>query len=246
MTASKETDKDAKKSVDETIELQMDELQDSLCDSFKISKADANGHKKRESENNKILSIEPVQFRRESNFTLGNMLEEEKEPQVNNDMILNGKKLVLKVQSSITSQMIEENLPKKATKYEITPMGYAKSKRGTSDSVVYFGTPDVRKVSDEQKSGRNDIELDLEGMAKGTRFFKIYYSNNANRYFLKDLGEGPGVFVRVDKRTPLKQGAIITFGQQHLVVNYKLSQDVDPGHKITLQLIEDGKVVRQQ
>ena len=58
---------------------------------------------------------------------------------------------------------------------------------------------------------------------------------------MKDLGAGSGAFVRIDTKTVLKQGNVITFGQHHIVVNYKLSSDRDPDSRIIMQLIEDGK-----
>ena len=36
--------------------------------------------------------------------------------------------------------MTKENSPAEATKYIITPTGYASSRRSVNDSIVYFGT----------------------------------------------------------------------------------------------------------
>ena len=82
-------------------------------------------------------------------------------------------------------------------------------------------------------------------MKEEIRYFKLYYYKEENEYFLKDLGEGPGTFIRIDAKTALKQGNVITFGQHHLIVNYKLSKELDPEYKIFIQLIEGEKSIAQ-
>jgi len=83
-------------------------------------------------------------------------------------------------------------------------------------------------------------------MKEGMRFFKIYYNKDDNEYFLKDLGEGPGAFVRIDTKTPIKQGSVITFGQHHLAIYKKLSNEFDPDYKITVQVLEAENSVFQK
>lgn len=120
-------------------------------------------------------------------------------------------------------------------KLDIDAAGCVKAGRTAKDGVVYFGVP--------QSAGkkRNDVELvGVEG-DPGTRLFKIYYAKKENEYFLKDLGTGAGTFVRVDRRTPLLQGSVISFGQHHIVVTYRLCGEPDPDSRITLQLIDDAK-----
>ncbi len=152
----------------------------------------------------------------------------------------------------LTANQMKEGENSRATaKYDINPAGCVQSKRATKDGSVYFGPPYVstffcfvfmnQNPQCFQKSKINDIELESEEIKEGIRFFKIYYSKEENDYFLKDLGEGPGTFVRIDTKTPLKQGSVITFGQHHLVVNYKLTKEVDPDYRIFVQLIEGEK-----
>ena len=54
----------------------------------------------------------------------------------------------------------------------------------------------------------------------GKRHLVIKYSENDRRYYLRDLGDGSGTFVRVDnsKDLILKQGFIVSYGDSHMVV----------------------------
>ena len=83
----------------------------------------------------------------------------------------------------------------------------------------------------------------MEGLAENLHLFKIYYSKEKDNYYLKDMGEGPGVFVRIDKPIILQQGAIISFGQHHLVFNFKMSKEIDKEYNITVQTVNGEKVV---
>jgi len=46
----------------------------------------------------------------------------------------------------------------------------------------------------------------------------IKFSNEANSYLLKDLGEGTGTFIKIERPCVLKNGHIISFGENHMVV----------------------------
>lgn len=135
--------------------------------------------------------------------------------------------------------MKDETNPSADARYDITPMGYPKSLRGAKDMVTYFG-PEA-KSPENTVATRNDIELNLQDANPSARCFKIYYSKIENDYFLKDLGEGPGVFTRIEGKMPLKQGNVLTFGKHHLAISYKLTKDIDPNCKISIQLINTDK-----
>eukprot|EP00826_Nyctotherus_ovalis_P003355 TRINITY_DN10681_c0_g2_i2.p1 TRINITY_DN10681_c0_g2~~TRINITY_DN10681_c0_g2_i2.p1 ORF type:complete len:140 (+),score=4.78 TRINITY_DN10681_c0_g2_i2:471-890(+) len=124
-------------------------------------------------------------------------------------------------------------------KYDITHMGYPKSLRGIKNMITYFGTQ--AESPENTTATRNDIELNLQDASPSARCFKIYYSKIENEYFLKDLGEGPGVFTRIEGKMPLKQGNVLIFGQHHLAISYKLTKDIDHNCKINIQLINTDK-----
>jgi hypothetical protein len=43
-------------------------------------------------------------------------------------------------------------------------------------------------------------------------------------YVLRDLGEGTGTFMKVEKQTILKNGNIISFGDSHMVIGLVLEK----------------------
>lgn len=92
---------------------------------------------------------------------------------------------------------------------------------------------------------KNDYVFPAEESGFGQRQFKIFYSIDEDQYYLKDLGDGTGTFVRVDTQIVIRQGYIITFGNFHIVINYKLSKDPDPEYTIYVQL-SDGIQTKEQ
>ena len=48
----------------------------------------------------------------------------------------------------------------------------------------------------------------------------IKYSMDDKHYYMRDLGDGSGTFVRLDKPLELKNGFIISFGYSHMAVNF--------------------------
>ena len=54
----------------------------------------------------------------------------------------------------------------------------------------------------------------------GQRHLVIKYNQMDRRYYLRDLGDGSGTFIRVDneKDLILKHGFIVSFGDSHMVV----------------------------
>ena len=67
----------------------------------------------------------------------------------------------------------------------------------------------------------------------GKRHMVIKYNEIDKKYYLRDLGDGSGTFVRIDNSRDLilKHGFIISFGDSHMVVQF--SSDINPvSHKI--------------
>jgi hypothetical protein len=48
----------------------------------------------------------------------------------------------------------------------------------------------------------------------------IKYNMLDQRYYMRDLGDGSGTFVRIDIPLVLKNGYIISYGDSHMTVNF--------------------------
>ena len=56
----------------------------------------------------------------------------------------------------------------------------------------------------------------------GKRHMVIKYNQMDKKYYLRDLGDGSGTFIRVDNQKDLilKHGFIVSFGDSHMVVQF--------------------------
>jgi hypothetical protein len=78
----------------------------------------------------------------------------------------------------------------------------------------------------------------------------IKYNTLDKKYYLRDLGDGSGTFIRVDnhKSLILKHGFIVSFGDSHMVV--QLGQEILEGtnqvtQKITLKFLDGPKIDKE-
>ncbi|OMJ81919.1 hypothetical protein SteCoe_17508 [Stentor coeruleus] len=114
-------------------------------------------------------------------------------------------KLTLKVQETV--------LMEPDTKYEILPSGLKNGKRNVKDGCVYAGSI--------EKFGRlviNDIILPYNEKGTGKRQFMIQYNKEQKKYFIKDMGEGLGTFIRIDGPIKLYDSYVFVYGDCHMVV----------------------------
>jgi pSer/pThr/pTyr-binding forkhead associated (FHA) protein len=77
-----------------------------------------------------------------------------------------------------------------------------------------------QEYSDDMKDFYNDIVIpDPTGeLGIGKRHFIIKYSTDNRNYYIRDLGDGNGTFVKLETPLLLKHGFIISFGDSHMVV----------------------------
>ena len=80
----------------------------------------------------------------------------------------------------------------------------------------------------------------------GKRHMVVKYNEIDKKYYLRDLGDGSGTFVRIDnsKDLILKQGFIVSYGDSHMVVQF--SSDIDKEdrviQKITFKFLDGPKI----
>ena len=83
--------------------------------------------------------------------------------------------------------------------------------------------------------------MNIPGVIEGTKLVKITYLKEDNYYMLKNLEENSRLYIKIDKRTNLKQGTVILFRDYQLFVNYKLAKEFNSMRKIIIQVLQNGK-----
>ncbi len=111
----------------------------------------------------------------------------------------------------------------KGTTYLINACGYARSRRRTHDGCVYAGTKDTNPETGQTV---NDIVLPPMERGMGQRHFVIKYVSENKSYYLRDMGEGTGTFIKIDKSLVLRPGYIISYGDAHMAVNIQADNSV--------------------
>lgn len=66
---------------------------------------------------------------------------------------------------------------------------------------------------------QNDFVMNQDDHGIGSRHMIIKYNLDDKRYYMRDLGDGSGTFVRLDQPLELRNGFIISFGYSHMAVN---------------------------
>lgn len=106
---------------------------------------------------------------------------------------------------------------------QINAMGMVGGKR--KDSCTYFGQ------CNSSDGVYNDFNFPAEELGVGKRHMMIKYSESSRKYCLKDLSDGTGTFVKINKPLKLVSNYIISFGDSHFTV-------VIDGSQITLKFLE--------
>lgn len=122
----------------------------------------------------------------------------------------------------------------KGSKFKIFPSGLKTGKRVVKDGCVYAGSI--------EKHGElliNDILLPKEEKGIGKRHFMIQYNKGPHyldktRYFIKDMGEGLGTFIRIKSPVKFSSSFIFSFGDSHMITKIENSF-------LTLKFIEGPK-----
>ena len=115
--------------------------------------------------------------------------------------------------------------------FQLTPSGVKESCREVVDGKMMIGSD--RKVCDIVLDGDSDI---------GEMHCVIEFHSKNRAYFLKDLGDGNGTFIKVEDNQAISTGDIVNFGDSHARV---LVQEQTSGSTVTLQFYE-GPLAEQE
>lgn len=140
----------------------------------------------------------------------------------------------------------------------INAQGLVSSKRNKKDGCTIFGSQEQNQQSGEYY---NDFVIANSDLAPesgtqisnggiGKRHMVIKYNQLDKKYYLRDLGDGSGTFIRIDNQKDLilKHGFIISFGDSHMVVQFS-SEMVEAtqkvSQKITLKFLDGPKIDKE-
>ena len=102
--------------------------------------------------------------------------------------------------------------------YEIYPYGLKDSERNSKDGCVYAGS-----LQYENNLRINDILLPETEKGVGQKHFMIFHNQNATEkgsYYIKDLGNGMGTFIRLQHALDIQDNFIVSLGSSHLKINF--------------------------
>lgn len=137
---------------------------------------------------------------------------------------------------------IEGNVIPIGTEFKITAAGLVEGGRGKKDGITFIGAQKyiISPGLNEQQLF-NDILLN--DATVGDQHCMIKYDPSLRKYLLKDLGEGSGTFLRIDKEIELKSGYIISFGDSHMAVTVSDVSAVKTkqGSKLSLKFLDGPK-----
>jgi hypothetical protein len=99
--------------------------------------------------------------------------------------------------------------------FHIDSTGLKNSQRQDNDCQVFAGS-----LFYSGNKIVNDILLPISEKGIGKQHFLIQYKKIPGPgYFLKDLGDGMGTFIRISRPVLLKNNYIVSFGDSHLIVH---------------------------
>ena len=99
-------------------------------------------------------------------------------------------------------------------------------------------------LQDHTEEPYNDIVLKQEENSSeiGKRHFLIKYSKETTGYYLRDLGDGNGTFVRLDSSLVLKTGYIVSFGESHMYVQISSEYENQDKNELELRFLDGPKI----
>ena len=103
----------------------------------------------------------------------------------------------------------------------IDQYGLKNSIRNEKDSITYFGYQTEEELNTnvyiDYLLGPKDQEYDEQFMGK---HFQIRYDWNTKKYYIKDLGNGFGTFIKLINETKIKDNLLINIGETYIVFSF--------------------------
>lgn len=126
-------------------------------------------------------------------------------------------------------EVVESPTIKVGTIITMNAGGLIDSKRLLKDGCAYFGT-----ASTQDQYSMNDFIMPADEKGSGLRHFMIRYHVDKKAYFLKDLEEGTGTFVRITPKLILRNNTIISFGNIHFAIIFPTPAPQIPSKNISV------------
>ena len=118
------------------------------------------------------------------------------------------------------------------TKIKIDKMGLMeKSLRNIKSNIIYFGNIEDLNLNNNDNENSIDYLLpqkkfeneDNEDIKFSGRFFRIYFNTKNLHYYLRDLGNCLGTYVKIKEPTILKNDDMINIGDTYLIFKFETS-----------------------
>ena len=122
--------------------------------------------------------------------------------------------LVSKKGKILTITVVESSMLQVGTIFTMNKEGLEESKRNKKDGHAFFGRyngDDIKRI--------NDYNFPLGEEGYGQRHFEIYYNKTKDKYFLRDLGDGTGTFLKIIKKKVMTVNMIVSFHSIHLSIS---------------------------
>jgi hypothetical protein len=110
-------------------------------------------------------------------------------------------------------EILESSTIQAGTIIKMNSKGLLDSERDPKDGRAYFGTD-----TGQDQHQINDYVFSMEEQGLGKRHFMIEYNASKNNYFLKNLGDGTGTFIRIVGKRVISINTILSFTTMHLAV----------------------------
>ena len=107
-------------------------------------------------------------------------------------------------------------------KLHIDKYGLKNSIRNEKDGITYFGFQSEEELNTnpyiDYLLGPKDQEYDEQFIGK---HFQIRFDEKSKKYYIKDLGNGFGTFIKLINETKIKDNLLINIGETYIVFSFK-------------------------